>query len=254
MITYLPQKTWVDSLNPVTKLTYVLCTVLLVIVTPGFVPLLGLWVAGLLAMVAARVLIRGLSLLQRTVLPVALFLFLIQGLFYPGAQQVVLALGPLSLKAEGLEYAAMVSLRLAAVVTSFALFLLTTHPNRLMTSLEQRGFSSKVSYIVLATIQLIPMMQQRAAAIFDAQRSRGLEIEGSLVTRFRALLAMIGPLVMGSVINVETRSMALEARAFLSERKRTHLFEVPDRPVDTRVRLFLAIGTCMMVAWRLARW
>ena len=61
--------------------------------------------------------------------------------------------------------------------------------------------------------------------ITDAQRSRGLETEGSLLTRAKAFLPLISPVVMSSLINTRERAVALEVRGLPPNRK-----NLPCRP------------------------
>lgn len=56
--------------------------------------------------------------------------------------------------------------------------------------------------------------------IMDAQRSRGLETEGNLITRAKSFLPLISPVVMSSLINTRERAIALESGALRLGRKR----------------------------------
>lgn len=56
--------------------------------------------------------------------------------------------------------------------------------------------------------------------IMDAQRSRGLETEGNLITRAKSFLPLISPVVMSSLINTRERAIALEIRGFEAGQKR----------------------------------
>ena len=100
------------------------------------------------------------------------------------------------------------------VVGGFLWFAYTTRPDRLMVALNQKGAPNSLVYMVVATLQIVPRFQSRAAAILDAQRSRGLETRGNLLVRSRALLPLVIPLVLSSLIDVEDRAMAIEARGF----------------------------------------
>ena len=108
--------------------------------------------------------------------------------------------------------------------------MLSTHPSTLMTALTQRGLPPSLTYIIVSTLQIIPQMQLKASTIIDAQRSRGLETQGGLHRRVSALLPLVGPLVFGSLVDVEERAIAIEARAFKAKRTKTSLIEIPDSP------------------------
>ncbi len=183
-------------------------------------------------------------------LPFAISVFLIQGLFWTNGTPIV-ALGPLSLKREGLLFAAQSTGRILAVVSSFLLLALTTRPDALMIGLDQRGLPKALTYIVLATIQIAPRFQAKANTILDAQRSRGLETEGGAGRRIRALLPLVVPLVLGSIIDIEERAMALDARAFSRPGPKTSLLVLPDSPRQRVARWLLVAGMVGIIAARI---
>jgi energy-coupling factor transport system permease protein len=88
-------------------------------------------------------------------------------------------------------------------------------------------------------------MQVKAATIIDAQRSRGLETSGNVFKRIQALVPLVGPLIFGSLVEVEERAIAIEARGFTLPRKKTSLREIPDRPVERATR-WLLIGVLIV--------
>jgi len=73
-------------------------------------------------------------------------------------------------------------------------------------------------------------MVERAATIVAAQRARGLDTEGSVWRRIRGIVPIVGPVILGSIVEVEERTMALEARGFTRPGRRTLLWT----PTDSR--------------------
>ena len=84
-------------------------------------------------------------------------------------------------------------------------------------------------------------MQAKAQTIIDAQRSRGLDTQGNFIKRAGMLVPLVGPLVFGSLVEVEERAIAIEARGFTSKKVKTSLHEIPDRTSDKIVRWILII-------------
>ena len=68
--------------------------------------------------------------------------------------------------------------------------------------------------MVSASVRSVPGIVERAGQIADAQRARGLDTEGSPWRRLRGLVPLVGPVLLGSIADVEERAMALEARGF----------------------------------------
>lgn len=185
----------------------------------------------------------------KIVLPFAISVFLIQGLFWPGGTPVI-HLGPLSFKAEGIRFAVASTGRILLMVSSFLWFSLTTRPDHLMNSLSRIGFPSNLAYVIVASIQIAPRFQSRAATILDAQRARGLETEGSLRTRARALVPLVVPLVLSSLIDVEERALAVESRAFNRKGTKTFLVELPEAAWERVARWMMVLGMVSILVLR----
>lgn len=188
-----------------------------------------------------------LSAAVKIVIPFAISVFLIQGLFWQGGVPI-LYLGPLSLKREGLLFALQSAGRILTVVSSFLLLTLTVRPDALMIALDQRGAPKSLTYIVLATIQIVPRFSAKASTILDAQRARGLETEGGIGRRVRAMLPLVVPLVLSSIIDIEERAMSLEARAFARSGAKTSLLILPDSPRQRIGRILLLAAMAAAVA------
>ena len=77
--------------------------------------------------------------------------------------------------------------------------------------------------------------------IMDAQRSRGLETEGNLITRAKSFLPLISPVVMSSLINTRERAIALEIRGFEAGQKKTCLREGKMKTSDRVLCLVMAV-------------
>ncbi len=238
-------------LNPLTKLVLAGFLMICAVTLPG------LWSSylvffGLLVPLAAWAgVIRPLwSRIWRVVLPFAASLILIQGFFWQGGS-VLFELGLLSFKRQGAEFAVLSTGRILLIVASFVLLSLTTRPDYLMTALVSIGMPASLSYIVLTTLQIIPRFQAKAASILDAQRSRGLEVEGNILRRARALLPLVVPLILGSLVEIDHRAIALEARAFRRPGPRTSLIILLDSAAQNWLRRLLIALAVFLVVYRL---
>ncbi len=202
---------------------------------------------------APAVVARNVWRLARTALlltlPLAVSILLVNVLFFPGGQEVIFAVGPVRATVEGLRFAIETLLRLAAISGAISLFYLTTPPGELAVDLERRGVSPRLTFIVHAAVQTVPAMVERAAAITAAQRARGLDTEGSPWKRLRGLLPLAGPVLLGSIADVEERTMALEARGFTRPGRRTLLWHPADSGGQAAARwLMLAVVPALVVA------
>jgi len=142
-------------------------------------------------------------------------------------------------------------MRIFVMVSSFTVFLLTTHPSELMSDLSRRGLPGQFAYVIISTLQILPQMQAKAQTIIAAQRSRGLDTESSFLRRAGSLIPLVGPLVFGSLVEVEERAIAIEARGFTSTRLKTSLHDIPDTNSDRLIRWTLAVLVLVSLAVRL---
>ncbi|MCG8348398.1 MAG: energy-coupling factor transporter transmembrane protein EcfT [Chloroflexales bacterium] len=186
----------------------------------------------------------------RVVLPVTFSLFLIQGILFPPVDATPLQVGPMTLTYEGLEFAFVISSRLLVLTTTVLLLLQTTHPADLVNALTQRGLPRSIGYVLLVSLQIVPDMSARATAILDAQRSRGLETQGGL-RRVRAIVPLVGSLVVGALLDVEERAMAIESRAYTTSGPKTILRQLADTPAQRAARLLLLLALVGLIVWRL---
>jgi energy-coupling factor transport system permease protein len=249
---YQPRSSLLHRLNPVTKLVISFGMIVAALAIPFDWAPLVLYVLVLVPLSLLGGVARAfLSTSLRLLLPFAISLFVIQSLFFPEGSTILARLGPLSIKAEGVRFAFGSTVRILLITGSLLLTLLTTHPGMLMTALTQKGVPPALAYVIVTTLQIVPQMRQRASTIVDAQRARGLETEGSLPRRARALLPLLAPLVLGSLVDVEERSLALEARAFGARTPKTSLFALADPPGERVLRWCILLLMVAVITFRL---
>lgn len=244
---YTDRNSGLNRLNPLTMLALVGFCLVAGLALPGAWAPYAVFLLAILPLAAwGRVLLPFLRAALKIALPFAVSVTLIQGLFWTGGTPV-LHLGPLSLKREGLIFAAQSTGRILAVLGSFLLLSLTTRTDALMIALSQRGVPKSLTYIVLATLQIAPRFQAKANTILDAQRARGLEVEGGVGRRVRALIPLTIPLVLGSIVDIEERAIALEARAFSRSGPKTSLLVLRDSRTQRVSRWLLLVGMAAAV-------
>ncbi len=243
---------WLHRRNPLTKLLALLLVLLASFLLPPLVlPVLfvailaAVWSAGLLRPALRSMRIPALLLIS---------ILVVNGFFFPGATDVLLTVGPFSLTREGLTFGLISGGRIVVVFLAAIAFLFTTLADDLLESLIARGASHRISFVVLSAVQMVPRMQERAGSILAAQQARGLAIEGSFGRRLRALVPLIGPVVLGSLVDVRERTFALEARGFGARPGRTAYRVVADPPIDRWIRLAIVLAGVGVVIVAITGW
>ncbi len=240
-------------LNPLTKATIATTSGIAAVVLGGLVgPIVLLAVAVIGPALAAGVLRDLVRTSVLLALPIAVSALLVNVFFFPGGQTELLRIGPIVATAEGLAFALEILARILAISGAVTLFYLTTRPADLVVDLERRGISPRVAFVANASVQTVPAMVERAAQITDAQRARGLDTEGGLWRRMRGIVPIVGPVILGSIAEVEERTLALEARGFTRPGRRTLLWAPADHGWESVMRWALVLGLVALIVLRLA--
>lgn len=248
---YTDIKSVVHSLDPISKLYYIAFSIFMPIILPSIQVSIVCVAFSFALLIAGRVFTKTFPAIG-VVLFTLLTVVLIQGLFRPGNTTVFFHIGPLTFYKEGLLFALALSLKVINIVSSFMILVLTTKPSDLVESLVRKGMSPRIGYVVSSVFQIIPEMMAAMETIADAQRARGMETEGRLTVRIRAFFPLLGPVVLGSLINTKERAMALEVRGFNSKSSKTHLFEQKQYHFSTVIQWGILIVIICALVWRLA--
>ena len=165
---------------------------------------------------------------------------------------MLVALGPFDITVEGIDIAARISLRLFVAALAVTVFALTTEARSLVADLERRGMSPRLTFAAAAALEAVPQMLERARTVAAAQRARGLDTEGSVGARLRGIRPLVGPVLLSAIAEVDTRSLALEARAFGRPGPRQPLWAPEDSPAQMVARWAMVIGVVVLIVLRAA--
>lgn len=249
---YIRRDSALHRLNPLSKLTLTLALVLITFLNQWY------WTPHLLVVAAVlplsfvgKVSREFFWTALRLILPAAGFLFIMQAFFQPVGDEIIFEFYFLNITQESLMFAFRNATRIIVMVSAFTLFLLTTHPSELMSDLSRRGLPGQFSYVIISTLQILPQIIAKAQTIIAAQRSRGLDTESSFLKRAGSVVPLVGPLVFGSLAEVEERAIAIEARGFTSKSRKTSLHEIPDTSFDRSIRWALIVVVIISISLNL---
>jgi energy-coupling factor transport system permease protein len=122
----------------------------------------------------------------------------------------------------------------------------------LVQALAEAGLPTGLAYLLGSPLLLLPQITGRVQAIQFAQQARGLETQGNLLQRVRALFPLVAPLVFSALVDVEERSLALEVRGFSAPNPKTSLVELSDSPAQRAARwgmILLAVLLLLAGFW-----
>ena len=224
-----------DLLHPLTKLSLALVLIVAAYLSPSVWLSIAICGAALLTTAASHRRGEIARVYPLFFVPITISLLLIRGVLVPDVRTSPIDVGGFVLSLDAIAGAWIYILRYGTLVAALFTVIQTTPTAQLMHALAERGLPRSIEFILLMALQIIPDMKLRADAILEAQQSRGLVIH-SLPSRIRALVPLIGPLVVGALVDVEERSMALELRAFAATNRPTRMAVLLDSTAQRAVR------------------
>ena len=191
--------------------------------------------------------------IRNTLLILVIFMFGIRVLF-TGGEHVYWAWGNLSITQESLYAALSIVAGVLALGSALLLFFRITPVKDITAALENAGMPPAGTYVVLSAIQMIPEMRKQSNTIMEAQKTRGVETDGKLLTRIKAFIPMLGPLVLSSIASTEERVITLESRAFTARVPKTRLYTVTKRKVDIVIQVAAIVLFVLLITGRILLW
>ncbi len=250
---YVDNGTWLCRVHPFTKLMYILTAIAVPLISGHLAVFPFFMFLSLAVLFSGHVLRRAFPLIAFS-FTILVTIFLIHGLFNQANENVLFAIGPLRFYREGLYYALRISFNILNMLLCFAILVLTTKPSDLVDEMEKKGFSPRFCYVINSVFQIIPQMMGMMNTITDAQRSRGMETEGSLLVRAKAFIPLVSPVVTGSLINTRERAVALEVRAFGNKGMKTYLSKRPVHKGDRLMNTVMLAVLVLSAVWRTVSW
>ena len=241
--------TAIGHLNPIVKIVAVFALGLSALAWPDFTLGLALVAVLFVASFVAGIRRDFAKVMLGFGIPVTVMLMFIQGLYSPRNATVLADLGFAKLGLEGVLYAAKIVVSLLVFLGSFYIMNKTTYTGAMVAALTSVGLNAKAGYLVLASLNVVPQMQRRMAVIQEAQSARGLDSTGGVISRIKAYIPLLGPVVMSSLTDAQERGMTLETRGFgVKDVRQTSLVEVRWRGVDKMTNVVLVVFLVVAVA------
>ncbi len=233
----------IENFCPFTKLMLLVCTVVLSILFGSLIYIAFISAVYIILSLAAHVSRDFLKSYFRLFIFFGLMLILMSSFFQSNESEVLFSMGKVSIYEEGFYRGCRMSSIILSVAGGLLFFTETTPIQDLMAMLGNLGLSSDIVYVVVATFQSITELSGRMEQILDAQRSRGIETDGNLIVRAKAVLPMLITLLLSSMVSAEEKAIALEARCFNCQGTRTALRVYKATAADIIAMIVLALIT-----------
>ncbi|MEM2342295.1 MAG: energy-coupling factor transporter transmembrane component T [Candidatus Bathyarchaeia archaeon] len=227
----------IHKIDPRAKFIYVCVLFVISVLFNQILPLLIIFLLQIPLVIIAKVKREWLRLIRGSIFfAIIIFAMNILSLYFYSGQQ---SLGSI------MEYALAMTLRFIVLVESFSIFFLTTSPDMLGLSLEQIGVPYEFCFAFITAIRFVPVLAEEAQTIIDAQRSRGLELEGgNFIKRIRNYIPILIPLIVNAIRRSLEMAEAMESRAWGASKKRTNIYTLK---MSGRDYAFILISIIMLL-------
>ena len=188
----------------------------------------------------------------RSVKPILLLIVIstILNLLFYRQGKVLLDLRIIKITDGGIRFTLIMIMRLVMLVMGSALLTLTTTPVALTDGIESllkplnlvRFPVHELALIMSIALRFIPTLMNETDRIISAQKARGADFEsGNLLSRAKALLPILIPLLISAFRRADELSDAMDSRCYRGAKGRTKM-----KRLKFHGRDFVALSLCLM--------
>ena len=227
---YYPGSSWIHKLDPRVKIMATILYIIALFVVQDFIGF-AIAAAGLAAVIIASKV--PLSFILRGLKPVFLiisFTLIINMFMIKG--EVLVSFWIFEITREGLRTAIFMAIRLILLIIGSSLLTLTTKPisltdgiEALLSPFKKIGMPAhELAMMMTIALRFMPTLMEETDKIMKAQQARGADFEsGNLMSRAKALIPILVPLFISAFRIAQDLAMAMEARCYGGNIKRTRM-------------------------------
>ncbi len=152
------------------------------------------------------------------------------------------------LTVESLEFSIARTMIMIVMISAGMILLSTTRNEELILGLIRLGLPYRVGFAISTSLRLVPMIAASMQTISQAQRSRGLDLDGgNPIERIRKYVPLLIPVFISTIRNTNIFGMALESKGFGARGKRTFYLKLEMKMTDYIALVFLILFTATSV-------
>ena len=161
---------------------------------------------------------------------------------------------------EGVINAVFIAIRLVLLIIGSSLMTLTTTPNQLTDAMEKLMHPltkikvpvHEISMMMSIALRFIPILVEETDKIMKAQMARGADFEtGNLIQKAKSMVPLLVPLFISAFRRATDLAMAMEARCYGSNSKKTRMNGMKICSRDIAACLIFAAFLAMIILERI---
>ena len=171
----------------------------------------------------------------KPIVPIVLFTAVLNLFFITGEGEPLVHFGFIHIYREGVSYAALMAVRIVALIAGTSLLTYTTSPIVLTDAIEAllKPFAKlhlpvhELAMMMTIALRFIPLLIDETEKIMNAQKARGAMLDnGKFMDRIKALVPVLIPLFISAFRRADELAMAMECRCYHGGEGRTKLSEL----------------------------
>ena len=230
---YYPAKSFVHNMDPRAKLVLVIAYIVAIFLASNFYALAAVTLFLVIAVIFSRVPFGRVLRSVKMILFVIIFTAILNLFFYSAGEDAHMiwgGWGALSLSWESVINTIFLAMRLFLLVMGTSILTLTTTPvaltdgiESLLTPLKWIKFPvHELALIMSIALRFIPILVDETNRIIAAQKARGANFEkGGLISRAKAMIPVLIPLLVSAFRRAEDLGDAMDARCYSGAKGRT---------------------------------
>lgn len=227
---YYPAKSFVHSLDPRTKLLFLIAYIVAIFIADTFYGMILCALVLAVTVIAARVPFGSVLRSVKGILFILIITSLLNLFFHGGEHLLTPENWVIKIYREAIVYTIFLLLRLFLLVMASAVLTLTTTPVRLTDGIESLLTPLKwikfpvheLALIMSIALRFIPTLIDETNRIIAAQKARGADFEsGNIIKRIKAVVPILIPLLISAFRRAEELGDAMDARCYSGSKNRT---------------------------------
>ncbi|NYT11212.1 MAG: energy-coupling factor transporter transmembrane protein EcfT [Methanomassiliicoccales archaeon] len=247
----------IHRLHPITKLVFLVCFCILVLVLANLFFSLLFLVIILLLIKLAKIPLRVFARRARFIIMFTIVLFLLQVIFVDNGRilfwlipELAPGVGPfVPVTTLGVERGVVIACRFLCIIASSFLFVATTHPNDFAYALMQIGLPYRYGFTLITTLRFLPLFGSEFNVVRRAQIARGMDTAVRPRTLMRTIKLTFLPLLVSGMSKVDALSISMEGRGFGLHKKRTFVRTLKFTGTDTAITMIIILTTVLLSLW-----
>jgi energy-coupling factor transport system permease protein len=208
---YRYRDTYFHNLNPAVKLAVAVALIALALVMESF-PVLVLLLAVSLAIAAEARVLKGWWFYIKIALWVSVFIVLFNLVLWQRGETILAEAWGLRFTLESLLFGLLMALRMAVVISAFALVSLTLSPEEIMQLMRKMKLPAKSVFMTSLSTRFVPALLEDVETLTEVQKARGAKLKG-----IRGKGPVLIPLLSNSLERSVSVAEAMEARGVIDD-------------------------------------